>query len=535
MRLLKILSIRSLLVFLILLSSLPLLMLVVWTNKNAERQALQLLSENAAETARNFTASQHLVDAFLVSTLDLFASDSALQNLCSADAVALFRREADRMKMLEDVLLVAPDGTVVASLGDRSRMDLSAILSTGDEVFSNVPRAGNVFFVGEAAKKSRALLPCVRFFEPARAPASRYAIVLLLKTDYFENLAERLLPPGGWTLRVVDVSGRPLLCYPRDRMGGKIERGFSSVWEHIRSGGDSGTYMASDAGYVFGYSCVRFTPDSSAYAVTIVSFPTEHAVSNENAYAWRTLLLTGAFTILGLLLSLGVGRLLLLVPIDKLVQAHRRFTLGDLTSRADIRNGVQEMMLLSKAFDEMASVLEVQDLKRRSETEEIKEQAHKDYLTGTWNRRAGLLALERLMSEAREHRMVLAVFFIDIDFFKQINDEFGHNEGDKMLRRVTFLLERHLRARDILCRYGGDEFLVILPGCTWEAAEDVWRRIEKEIRRIDGSGGVPYVFSLSHGLAIFDPVAPAPPTLEQLIAEADAKMYEEKSRHKAEH
>lgn len=534
MRLLKILSIRSLLVFLILLSSLPLLMLVMWTNRNAELQALKLLSGNAAEIARNFTASQHLVDTFLVSTFDLFASDPALQNLCSVDAAALFRREADRMKMLEDVLLVDASGDVVASLKDRPRKDLGKIFPDGG-VPLGVFHVGNAFWVDGMDGKKRSILPCVRYFESDMTPASRYAIVMLLKVDYLEDLAERFSPPGGWTLRVMDASGGFLLHYPPDASGNGDEGEFSSAWEHIRADGDSGTFIApGDAEYVFGYSKARFTPDSPPYAVTVVSFPSQYAVRNENVYALRTLVLTAAFTILGLLLALGVGRVLLLVPIDKLVHAHRRFALGDLTSRADIRSGVREMLVLSKAFDEMASVLEVQDLKRRSETEEIKEQAHKDYLTGTWNRRAGLLALERLMAEARGHRMLLAVFFIDIDFFKQINDEFGHNEGDKMLRRVTLLLERHLRARDILCRYGGDEFLVILPGCTQDAAEDVWRRIEKEIRRIDGSGGVPYVFSLSHGLAIFDPVAPAPLTLEQLIAEADAKMYEEKSRHKAE-
>ena len=531
MRLLKLLSIRSLLVLLMLLSALPLLTLVVWTNRNAERQALKLLSRNAVEMAQSFTVYQQLVDTFLVSMLDSFSSELSLRNPRSADVSAFFKREAGGMEMLEDVLLMDASGDVLASLNGRFDGGLKDF-RLPDGIPPGVPYIGNALFREEADGKKTACLPCIRFFE---TESTRYAVVMLLKIAYLENLAKQLQYPEDWSLRVLDVSGHPLLRHLSGDSTPAGEEAFSSVWAHIRSGEESGFFVASDdAEHVFGYSRVHLTPNSSPYAITVVSVPTKSAVRTENIFILRTLLLTVALMLMGLLLALGVGRTLLLAPIDRLVEAHRRFARGDLTSRAGIQNGIREMQLLSKAFDEMASVLEIQDLRRRSETEEIKEQAHRDYLTGTWNRRAGLLALERLMSEAREHGMLLAIFFIDIDFFKLINDEYGHNEGDKMLRRVTLLLERHLRARDSLCRYGGDEFLVILPGCTWEAAEDVWRRIEKEIRRIDDSGGIPYVFSLSHGLAIFDPLSPLPLAPEQLIAEADARMYEEKAKHRTD-
>lgn len=529
MRLLKLLSIRSLLVLVVLLSTFPLLMLVLWTNRNVERQALNLLSHNAMETARSFTASQQLVDAFLVSMADLFSSDLTQRGPRSADASALFRREAGRMDMLEDILLVNASGDVLASLSDRFE-DGMWKFKLPDEAASEDLYVGDILFIEDTDGKQTACLPFMRFFETESTPPSRYGIIMLLKTAYLENLAEKLELSKGWSLQLLDVSGKDLLSHLPGTASADVP---FSMWTHIQTNEDSGSFIAPDSRHAFGYSRVRFTPDSSPYAVTVVSIPTKDFVGAGNVFFFhRTLLLTAVFTFLGILLALGVGRMLLLVPIDRLVQAHRRFARGDSTSRADIRDGIREMMVLSKAFNDMATILEVQDMRRRSETEQMKEQAHRDYLTGTWNRRAGLLALDRLMAESHEHSTLLALFFIDIDFFKQINDEHGHNEGDRMLRRVTLILERHLRTRDILCRYGGDEFMVILPGCTWQAAEEVWRRIEKEIHRINDEGGVPYVLSLSHGMAVFDPTVPVPPTSEQLIALADARMYEEKATHR---
>ena len=535
MRLLRYLSIRGLLVIVVLLASVPSLSLVIWMNIDTGRQTMALVSRNALELAENLGVGQKIVDALLLSTLDYLVAEPAVKNLDQKNAVPLFKRELERTGMLHDILLVDAEGGVLFSAND------SFSRSPYGEWISDAPVSEDLFLgtaVLETLDDGRTdlYLPYARTLETSGTTSSRYAVLLLLKSSYFEDFMERFLPPVDWSLGIVDASGTfVLLSSPgsvRDerRLGDKI---YPLLWNRIEESGDAGFFEAvSSTGEerIFGYSKTRLSPTAPVHSVAVVSYLSSEILGNKRIFAVQTVFLVMIFALLGLLFALGVGGKLLVSPIGRLVVANRRFALGDLASRAGIRDGVQEIVLLSRSFDDMAAILEAQDQKRRLENEEIKEQAHKDYLTGTYNRRAGLMALERLLGEAKEHKAFLSIFFIDIDFFKSINDEYGHNEGDKMLKRVALLLERHLRARDVLCRYGGDEFLVILPGCTFEAAQDVWERIEKEIHRLNEGGKIPYTVSLSHGLAVFDGADPI--SIETLIGDADAKMYEEKARHK---
>ncbi len=532
MRLLKILSIRSLLVFLVLSASLPPIALVAWGYRNSGKQAVQLVLQNALEVAKNLSTAQKVVDTYWVSTLDLLVKNPAVSELRSADVQSLFSYELNKLKALDNILLVDISGDVLVSAKEASGDTLWEIFSS-DVPFSSAPSVGKSLIKTENGNLN-IYVPYIQTFSASGDNTPRYAVVLLVGTSFFEeNVATEKL-----ALSIVDASGTCLLHLPESHSkqeGTKGEFFPPSLWRYIQTHEDAGSFIGraiSGQERIYGYNKMRLSPDSSVYSVAIVSFGIEDVVGDEKVFVLQSLLLTLAFTLAGVLLAGGVGRTLLVGPIDRLVKANNSFTMGDLTSRVGIENGIQEILVLSRSFDDMAAVLEAQDIKRRSENQKIKDQAHRDYLTGSYNRRGGLIALERLVAEVTEQKTLLSIFFIDIDFFKAINDQYGHNEGDKMLKRVTLLLERHLRSRDVLCRYGGDEFLVILPGCAYEAARDVWTRIQKEIKRINGLKKLPYVFSLSHGLAVYDPTEPV--SIEQLIAEADFKMYEEKARHKAE-
>ena len=531
MRLLKILSIRSLLVFLVLSASLPPIALVAWGYRNSGKQAVQLVLQNALEVAKNLSTAQKVVDTYWVSTLELLVKNPAVSELRLADIQSLFGYELNKLKALDNILLVDISGDILVSAKEASGT-LGGIFSS-DVPFSSAPSVGKSL-IKTKNDNLNIYVPYIQTFLASGDSTARYAVVLLVGTSFFEeNVATEKL-----ALSIVDASGTCLLHLPESHSKQEGEKGefFSpSLWRYIQTHGDAGSFIGraiSGQERIYGYNKMRLSPDSSVYSVAIVSFEIEDVVGDEKVFVLQSLLLTVAFTLAGVLLAGGVGRTLLVGPIDKLVKANNSFTMGDLTSRVGIENGIQEILVLSRSFDDMAAVLEAQDIKRRSENQKIKDQAHRDYLTGSYNRRGGLIALERLVAEVTEQKTLLSVFFIDIDFFKAINDQYGHNEGDKMLKRVTLLLERHLRSHDVLCRYGGDEFLVILPGCTYEAAQDVWTRIQKEIKRINSDKKLPYALSLSHGLAVYDPTEPI--STEQLIAEADVRMYEEKARHKAE-
>jgi diguanylate cyclase (GGDEF)-like protein len=97
---------------------------------------------------------------------------------------------------------------------------------------------------------------------------------------------------------------------------------------------------------------------------------------------------------------------------------------------------------------------------REAETQRL---ADRDGLTGLYNRRRMLELLEAAITEARQHWQCVGLLFIDLNGFKGINDEYGHGAGDKILTSVATRIAGRVRNGDIVCRYGGDEFVVILP------------------------------------------------------------------------
>ena len=111
--------------------------------------------------------------------------------------------------------------------------------------------------------------------------------------------------------------------------------------------------------------------------------------------------------------------------------------------------------------------------------QELRQQAHHDALTGLLNRRAGEQQLQRCQRAAQLECQGYALILADIDNFKSINDRFGHEEGDRVLQRCAALLSRSVRGGDALVRWGGEEFLIVLPGCKLAAAQELAERIRR--------------------------------------------------------
>jgi diguanylate cyclase (GGDEF)-like protein len=114
----------------------------------------------------------------------------------------------------------------------------------------------------------------------------------------------------------------------------------------------------------------------------------------------------------------------------------------------------------------------------REECARLRELSHTDPLTGLFNRRYMKMALEREMERTRRTGLPTSLIMIDLDYFKRINDTYGHQTGDDALKWTSGVWRKNLRRIDILCRYGGEEFAVILPGTRLQAAKKAAKRLQ---------------------------------------------------------
>jgi diguanylate cyclase (GGDEF)-like protein len=143
-----------------------------------------------------------------------------------------------------------------------------------------------------------------------------------------------------------------------------------------------------------------------------------------------------------------------------------------------------------------------------------------DPLTGIANRRALQERIALEINRSKRNKAIFAFAYIDIDNFKAINDQMGHDVGDAVLVATTRTLCRHLRSSDLAARIGGDEFCILLPDCTRTEGAAVIRRLRQALQGVMAQQQWPVTFSI--GLAAFDNV---PESVEQVIAEADRLMY----------
>jgi diguanylate cyclase (GGDEF)-like protein/PAS domain S-box-containing protein len=173
----------------------------------------------------------------------------------------------------------------------------------------------------------------------------------------------------------------------------------------------------------------------------------------------------------------------------------------------------------------------IRDITKKKQIEkELETLASTDTLTGLDNRRSGILFLEKQIHLARRKGFTLTVCFIDVDGLKAINDIYGHDLGDDLIKSSGMVLLSTLRDSDLVCRLGGDEFLVIFPDCNIEQASELWNRITAELQRFNSTSDKSFQISFSHGFAEFVP--PSNLSADELISMADSEMYKEKKAKK---
>ncbi|MBA7550341.1 hypothetical protein ES705_42853 [subsurface metagenome] len=242
-------------------------------------------------------------------------------------------------------------------------------------------------------------------------------------------------------------------------------------------------------------------------------------------------------------------------PLRKLHEGTEEITKGNLDYKVGTPSS-DEVGQLSRAFDEMTANLkeskqqlenysrnlekkveertkdlEIDISKRKKAEEQLEKLVRIDSLTGCYSRGYGLELLDRQIKLSHRSKSPLLLTFLDIDRFKAINDTFGHEEGDKVLKSVVKLLKSTLREIDIICRMGGDEFLLVFPENSRQDASLIKERINKNLTKLNQTLKKSYKIEFSVGFSCYDSANPQQP-IDELIRIADKKMYDEKKNKK---
>jgi diguanylate cyclase (GGDEF)-like protein/PAS domain S-box-containing protein len=201
------------------------------------------------------------------------------------------------------------------------------------------------------------------------------------------------------------------------------------------------------------------------------------------------------------------------------------------------RNGHVVWVLLSASLvrdaqgEPLHFLTQIQDITERKRAEEaLKSLSLVDELTGLYNRRGFLAFAEHHYNQVRRAHKRLMVFYADLDGMKQINDTYGHKEGDAALVKTANILRETFRDSDVIARIGGDEFTILATGASDDNSESICARLQENIRRFNLQDSHRYNLSLSIGVAHFSSSSAF--SIEELMTQADEAMYRNKRRKK---
>jgi diguanylate cyclase (GGDEF)-like protein len=170
-----------------------------------------------------------------------------------------------------------------------------------------------------------------------------------------------------------------------------------------------------------------------------------------------------------------------------------------------------------------AMALALANLKLR---ETLRNQAIRDALTGLFNRRYLEETMERELSRNKRQGTALGVIMLDLDHFKEYNDTYGHNSGDELLVALGQLIQDQVRREDIACRYGGEEFLLVMPGASTEVTLQRAQELNQAVKQLHTSSSSLKPITISAGVAIY-PNNGA--NAKDVIRAADAALYRAKA------
>ena len=479
------LSARARITLLVVIAALPSFVLIVIAAV-FERHAAEASARAALVRTASFAARQQERTVEGVRML-LVASAHALEELrndrasCDRYLAGLLAYGAG---LYHSMGFFRPDGHLLCNA-----MPVTGEVRAGDRRYFNQALSTRRFAVGEFQIGRVTRLAGINFGFPVEDSRKVTLGVAFIGMDLanFNRVAAATQLPAGAIMTVVDRAGVVLARQPAatSDLGRKLrdlpgaEQGLS---------GESGVFEGTDAArvrYLFAYDTVVSDPDGTPAIQVLVQMPLSAVYAESDRAMIRNL--TGL--IVGTLLLLVVGwfgaELFILRPLRTLLDAARRVRAGDLAARTGLRRGRDELAQLGVEFDLMAEALEQREAELNRALKEKNDQAMTDALTGLLNRRYLDEYLPREIARAQRSGEPFAVLMFDLDHFKAFNDNFGHEAGDRVLQELATLLHAVTRSGDIACRYGGEEFVLIMHRSSADNAHRRAQEIRQAVSKLD--------------------------------------------------
>jgi diguanylate cyclase (GGDEF)-like protein len=260
------------------------------------------------------------------------------------------------------------------------------------------------------------------------------------------------------------------------------------------------------------------------FVILGLSEPLDHITREAANLSREAIQIIFAFSCLALILSALVSRIVT-GPLNAMVEAINRFSNNHIISTLPLTRN-DELGVLSRSFHDMQTQIMVHLSELNESRKALDHLARHDTLTGLPNRRMFFDRLEHAIANSRRSGKQLAVLFVDIDHFKEINDTFGHAVGDSVLINVAILLKSSVREVDTVARLGGDEFVILLD--TIDDPQHVTaivRKLHDLFQHVMHINGLELTVYASMGVGIFPRDGK---DAEELMQNADHAMYNSK-------
>lgn len=529
----KNLSARVRILLLVVLSALPILGVAVYNSlvqrdaaEMAEKQHLQLI---ASLTARR---PEQIIEG--ASQL-MFAVTADIEDLMRdrASCNAQFRKLMTQVHGLYRTMgIILPNGDIfcnATTAPDEPNVNVK------DRDYFQLAMSSGKFVVGGYLIGRATGLPAINLAYPVVGKNGKVIAVAYaaLNLGTFEEQGElrRHSRDIERVVTILDYNGVVLGQFPpfRAKVGEKVPN--PRVLEKLL-GHKSGLFTEMDLDgemRMYAFDSAGVNPDGKASIQVVVSTLSKTVYDDADRALRQTMLSILAVTALLFVLAWYAAEIFVTRRFRVLLGMTERVRAGDFSARSGFGEGREELNRLGVAFDEMASELQSRDALLQDALERLRAQAVTDELTGLYNRRHLWNALEAELARARRKRVPMAVMLFDIDHFKDLNDQWGHEAGDMVLQGIAQVVRRVVRGTDIVARHGGEEFVVVMP----EAGEEVALLRARELRVRIAEMAVSYqgqslgAITVSIGVAVS---ADASQSGELLVREADTAMYEAKTR-----